>query len=155
MVEGFEKVPLEEMILSKITEVPLKKLFIRINFLVICQVGMLQKSLGPLGPLQLANMWKIKLQKPVFTVIAKFQFFSHVFPVVWFHHGVCFLFLMKKLQSSCLQKECCLFWAFVTFWHSYGWNKKECMLQNFLTHIETMLNLWRSQNHSQNIWSKL
>ena len=107
MVEGFEKVPLEEMILSKITEVPLKKLFIRINFLVICQVGMLQKSLGPLGPLQLANMWKIKLQKPVFTVIAKFQFFSHVFPVVWFHHSVCFLFLMKKLQSSCLRKECC------------------------------------------------
>ena len=56
MVEGFEKVPLEEMIFSKITEVPLKKLFIRINFLVICQVGMLQKSLGPLGPLQVANM---------------------------------------------------------------------------------------------------
>ena len=51
MVESFEKVPLEEMIISKITEVSLKKLFITINFLVICQVGMSQKSLGTLGPI--------------------------------------------------------------------------------------------------------
>ena len=56
MVEGFEKVSLEEMIFSKITEVPLKKLFIRITFLVIYQVSMLQKVLGPLGPIYLANM---------------------------------------------------------------------------------------------------
>ena len=46
MVESFEKVPLEEMIISKITEVSLKKLFITINFLVICQVKYVAKILG-------------------------------------------------------------------------------------------------------------
>ena len=50
MVEGFEKVPSEEIIFSKITEASLKKPFITISFLVICPVSMLQKSLGPLGP---------------------------------------------------------------------------------------------------------
>ena len=76
MVESFEKVPLEEMIISKITEVSLKKLFITINFLVICQVSMSQKSLGTLGPIQLANMWKTKLQKPVFAVTNKISIFQ-------------------------------------------------------------------------------
>ena len=40
VVEGFEKVPLQEIIFSEITEVSLKKLFITISFLVICQVSM-------------------------------------------------------------------------------------------------------------------
>ena len=49
MVESFEKVPLEEIIFSKITEASLNKLFITINFLVTWQVSMSQKSLGILG----------------------------------------------------------------------------------------------------------
>ena len=132
MFESSEKVPLEEIIFCKFTKASLRKLFITINFFVICPVSMLQKSLGTLGPIWLANMWKIKLQK--------FQFFSHVFPVVSLHHSVYLLFLIKLLQSSCLWKESCLFWALVAFLHSYGWNKKEYVLQNFLTHIETTLN---------------
>ena len=51
MGEGFEKASLEEIIFSKITEAYLKKLFITISFYVIWQVSMLQKSLGPLGPI--------------------------------------------------------------------------------------------------------
>ena len=76
MVESFEKVPLEEIIFSKITEASLKKLFIAINFLVICQVSMSQKSLRTLGPIELPSMWKIKLQKPVFTVFRKVSIFQ-------------------------------------------------------------------------------
>ena len=49
MAESFENVPLEEVIFSKITEASLKKLFITINFLVVCQVSISQKSLGTLG----------------------------------------------------------------------------------------------------------
>ena len=51
MVESFEKVPLEETLFSKITEASLEKLFIAINFLVICQVSMSQKPLETLGPI--------------------------------------------------------------------------------------------------------
>ena len=76
MVESFEKVPLEEIIFSKITEASLKKLFITINFPVIFPVIMSQKSLGTLGPIWLINMWKIKLQKLVFAVISKISIFQ-------------------------------------------------------------------------------
>ena len=38
VVESFERLPLEETMFSKITEESLKKPFITINFLVICQV---------------------------------------------------------------------------------------------------------------------
>ena len=126
----------------------MKKLFIRISFLLICQASMSQKSLGPLGPTKLANIWKIKLQKSVFTVINKISIFQSRTPVL-LTYFLCFVkkFFIKKLQSSYLQKERCLFWRLLAFWYSYDWNKKECMLQNFLTHIETMLNLWRNHNH--------
>ena len=73
MVESFEKVLLEEMIFSKITEASLKKLFVTNSFLAVYQVSMLQKSLGLLGPVQIANMWKIK---PVFAVISKISIFQ-------------------------------------------------------------------------------
>ena len=51
MVESFEKVPLEGIIFSKITEAFLKKLFITISFPVIFPVIMSQKLLGTLGPI--------------------------------------------------------------------------------------------------------
>ena len=51
MAECFEKVLLEEIIFSKITEASLKKLLITINLLLICQMSMSQKSLGTLGPI--------------------------------------------------------------------------------------------------------
>ena len=50
MVEGFEKVSLEEIIFSQTTEASVKKLFIKTSLLVTCQVSMLQKSLRPLEP---------------------------------------------------------------------------------------------------------
>ena len=65
MVESFEKIPLEEIIL-----------FVTINFLVICQVSMSQKSFGTLELIWLDKMWKIRLQKPVFAVISKFSVFQ-------------------------------------------------------------------------------
>ena len=37
---------------------------------------MSQKSLGPLGPIQLLDIQKIKLKKSVFTVISKISFFQ-------------------------------------------------------------------------------
>ena len=61
---------------NKITETFLKKMFIRISFLATCHMGMSKKSLGPLGPIQLANIWKIKLQKSVFAVITKISIFQ-------------------------------------------------------------------------------
>ena len=51
MVKYSEKVPSEGIKFCKITEASLKKLLIKINFLVICPVSMSQKSLGTLGPI--------------------------------------------------------------------------------------------------------
>ena len=51
VAERFGKTPVAEIIFSKITEESLKKLFITIKFLVICQVSLSQKCLQTLEPI--------------------------------------------------------------------------------------------------------
>ena len=76
---------------------------------------------------KLPNMRKIKLQKPVFKVISRILIFQSRISEVSFHGSVCFLFLLRKLQSSCLQKNTVFFGHLLCFdIHTAGIKRKVC-----------------------------